>query len=134
MQIHDSLETHVMMPLLSGSGHGWAPVAGAHSFGRVQRCGMYSQRCVDMCATYERDLVMLAKVNSDVATHAGVLHQMDDALGQAQAVASNLSTQRQLFDNMGGKLMTIGSKFPVVNGLLNTIRRKKNRVSTPYMM
>lgn len=54
--------------------------------------------------------------------------QMDDAMGQAQAVASSLADQRQTFDNIGGKLMTIGNKFPIVNGLLNMIRRKKNRV------
>lgn len=56
------------------------------------------------------------------------LVQMDDALGQAQAVASSLSDQRHLFDNIGGKLITIGSRFPAVNGLLNAIRRKKNKV------
>ena len=49
-------------------------------------------------------------------------------MGTAQAVASSLADQRQTFDNIGGKLMTIGSKFPIVNGLLNAIRRKKNRV------
>ena len=53
---------------------------------------------------------------------------MDDALGQAQAVASSLSEQRSLFDSIGGKLISVGAKFPVVNGLLNAIRRKKNKV------
>jgi Golgi SNAP receptor complex protein 1 len=56
--------------------------------------------------------------------------QMDDAMGQAQAVASSLADQRQMFDNIGSKLMTIGNKFPIVNGLLNAIRRKKNRVQS----
>ena len=49
-------------------------------------------------------------------------------MGQAQAVATSLADQRQTFDNIGSKLMTIGNKFPIVNGLLNAIRRKKNRV------
>ncbi len=57
---------------------------------------------------------------------------MDDAIGTAQAVAGSLADQRQTFDNIGGKLMTIGSKFPIVNGLLNAIRRKKNRVRAVY--
>lgn len=53
---------------------------------------------------------------------------MDDVLSQAQAVSTNLVDQRRLFENIGDKMVTIGSKFPAVNGLLNAIRRKKNKV------
>jgi golgi SNAP receptor complex member 1 len=52
---------------------------------------------------------------------------LDDALSQATALGSNLRDQRSLLDNIGNKMMTVGSKFPVVNGLMNAIRRRKSR-------
>jgi len=54
--------------------------------------------------------------------------QMDDVMGQAQAVASNLAEQRQLFSSIGDKLLSVAAKYPAVNGLLNAIRRKKSKV------
>lgn len=52
---------------------------------------------------------------------------MDDVMGQAQAVARNLTEQRQLFSNIGDKLLSVAAKYPAVNGLLNAIRRKKSK-------
>ena len=49
-------------------------------------------------------------------------------IGQAQAVSTNLGEQRHIFDNIGSKLVNVSSKFPVVNGVMNAIRRKKNKV------
>ena len=54
--------------------------------------------------------------------------QLDDVIGQAQGVSSNLQQQRQLFDSIGGKMSNLGARFPVVNSLLNAIRRKKSKV------
>jgi len=54
---------------------------------------------------------------------------LDDVIGQAQAVSSSLGEQRGLFDNIGTKLAGVSGKFPVVNGVLNSIRRKKNKDS-----
>lgn len=56
------------------------------------------------------------------------LLQMDDVLGQAQAVAGALGEQRRIFDNVGLKLENVAARFPLVSGLLNAIRRKKNKV------
>jgi Golgi SNAP receptor complex protein 1 len=56
-------------------------------------------------------------------SHAAV----DQVIGQAQGVASSLSGQRQLFDAIDSKVASIGARFPVVNSLLNAIRRRKNR-------
>ena len=52
---------------------------------------------------------------------------VDQVIGQAQGVASSLTGQRQLFDTIDSKVASIGAKFPVVNSLLNAIRRRKNR-------
>ena len=52
---------------------------------------------------------------------------LDQVMGQAQAVASNLSSQKRLFGNMGTKLATVGAQFPVVNSLLTSIRRRKSK-------
>ncbi len=54
---------------------------------------------------------------------------MDDVLGQATAVQRSLVQQRGVVDTIGDKLYNLGSRFPVVNGLLNAIRRRKSRDS-----
>lgn len=56
--------------------------------------------------------------------------QLDDVMGQAQSVAGSLTGQRRLFSNIGSKLADVTARFPVVNNLLTSIRRRKNRVST----
>ena len=52
---------------------------------------------------------------------------IDSVLGQAGHVASSLRDQGGLFDNIGNKLATAGAKFPVINGLMNAIRRRKSK-------
>ncbi|GMH39632.1 hypothetical protein BSKO_07530 [Bryopsis sp. KO-2023] len=52
---------------------------------------------------------------------------LDDVIGQAEAVSGSLKEQRHMFDRVSDKLLTIGGKFPVVNGLLKAIGRKKSR-------
>ena len=54
--------------------------------------------------------------------------QIDDVLGQASAVSGNLKDQRGVLSNVGSKLESVAARFPVVTGLLNAIRRRKNRV------
>jgi len=51
----------------------------------------------------------------------------DEVIGQAQAVMGNLGSQRQLFGDVATKLSIVSSKFPLVNGLLNAIKRKKSK-------
>ena len=65
--------------------------------------------------------------------HFETVVQLDDVIGQAQAVSSNLGDQRRIFENIGNKLVSVSSKFPLVNGVLNSIRRKKSRVSIQSM-
>jgi Golgi SNAP receptor complex protein 1 len=45
-----------------------------------------------------------------------------------QAVSGGLGQQRSMFEGISGKMSSLGSKFPVVNTLMNAIRRRKNRV------
>ncbi|KAG1668118.1 hypothetical protein FOA52_003905 [Chlamydomonas sp. UWO 241] len=52
---------------------------------------------------------------------------IDEVLSTAQAVSSNLMQQRQLFDSIGDRLLSVGARFPVVNSVLNAIRRKKSK-------
>ena len=54
--------------------------------------------------------------------------QLDDVIGQAQAVSTSAGEQGRIFDNIGSKLVSVSSKFPMVNGIMNGIRRKKNKV------
>ncbi|KXZ44881.1 hypothetical protein GPECTOR_61g834 [Gonium pectorale] len=53
--------------------------------------------------------------------------QVDDLLSQASNVSGNLMQQRRVFEGIGDKLLAVGARFPVVNGLLNAIRRKKSK-------
>ncbi len=54
--------------------------------------------------------------------------QVDDMLAQAASVSNSLLEQRRVFDNVQDKLLSVGERFPVVNSLLNAIRRKKSKV------
>ncbi|KAG2430225.1 hypothetical protein HXX76_010324 [Chlamydomonas incerta] len=54
-------------------------------------------------------------------------NMVDDILSQAANVSGNLLGQRRVFEGALDKLMQVGSRFPVVNGLLNAIRRKKSK-------
>jgi len=74
--------------------------------------------------TYSHKMAMI-----EVAAKSLTSVQLDDVIGQAQAVSSSLGEQRGLFDNIGTKLAGVSGKFPVVNGVLNSIRRKKNKVT-----
>ena len=49
-------------------------------------------------------------------------------LAQAQSVSRSLLEQRRIFSNVQDKLATVGERFPVINGLLNAVRRKKSKV------
>lgn len=52
---------------------------------------------------------------------------IDDVISQAQQVSTNLVDQRKMFDTVLDKLVQLGSRFPVINSLLNAIRRKKSK-------
>ncbi|KAI3429851.1 hypothetical protein D9Q98_010163 [Chlorella vulgaris] len=52
---------------------------------------------------------------------------LDEVMGTAQAVSGGLGQQRSMFEGISGKMSSLGSKFPVVNTLMNAIRRRKNR-------
>ncbi|KFM22829.1 Golgi SNAP receptor complex member 1-2 [Auxenochlorella protothecoides] len=52
---------------------------------------------------------------------------LDDVMGTAHGVAAGLGQQREVFEGVSGKLGSVGAAFPVVNTLLNAIRRKKNK-------
>jgi golgi SNAP receptor complex member 1 len=54
---------------------------------------------------------------------------LDGVLNQAQSVAGNLTQQRNIFDAVNSKVLALGAKYPVVNSLLNAVRRRKNRDS-----
>lgn len=54
--------------------------------------------------------------------------QVDDMLAQAQSVSRSLLEQRRIFSNVQDKLVTVGERFPVINGLLNAVRRRKSKV------
>ena len=60
--------------------------------------------------------------------HARHCHRSCYPICALQAVSGSLGQQRTVFEGVGGKMQSLGSKFPVVNSLMNAIRRRKNRV------
>ncbi|AEC10524.1 unnamed protein product [Arabidopsis thaliana] len=58
--------------------------------------------------------------------HGSISH-IDDVIGQAQATRAVLGSQRSLFSDVQGKVKNLGDKFPVIRGLLGSIKRKRSR-------
>ncbi|KAL0397751.1 UNVERIFIED_CONTAM: Golgi SNAP receptor complex member 1-2 [Sesamum calycinum] len=60
------------------------------------------------------------------AIHGSISH-IDDVISQAQATRAVLGSQRALFGDVQGKVKLLGDKFPVIRGLIGSIRRKRSR-------
>lgn len=61
------------------------------------------------------------------ATISTSTQAVDEILANAQSVSGSLLDQRRMFDNITDKLAAVGERFPVVQGLLTAIRRKKSK-------
>ncbi|KAJ0443920.1 putative golgi SNAP receptor complex, subunit 1 [Helianthus annuus] len=61
-----------------------------------------------------------------VAIHGSIAH-MDDVITQAQTTRAALGSQRAMFGDVQGKVKQLSDKFPIVRGLIGSIRRKKSR-------
>ena len=77
-----------------------------------------------MGVTVQSNANALMRERNSIAAGTSAL---DDVLAHATQVGSSLRDQRTMFDNIGSKMMSVGTKFPVVSGLLNAIRRRKSR-------
>ncbi|KAK6162540.1 hypothetical protein DH2020_002381 [Rehmannia glutinosa] len=60
------------------------------------------------------------------AIHGSISH-IDDVISQAQATRTVLGSQRALFGDVQGKVKQLGEKFPVIRGLIGSIRRKRSK-------
>lgn len=60
------------------------------------------------------------------AIHGSISH-IDDVIGQAQSTRAALGSQRAFFGDVQGKVKLLSDKFPIIRGLLGSIRRKKSR-------
>mmetsp|Transcript_21582 Transcript_21582/g.36770 ORF Transcript_21582/g.36770 Transcript_21582/m.36770 type:complete len:258 (+) Transcript_21582:99-872(+) len=61
------------------------------------------------------------------ATVQSSTNAIDEVLKQAQSVSTSLLGDRKLFESMSDKLLQVGARFPMVNSVLNAIRRKKSK-------
>ncbi|KAG0447738.1 hypothetical protein HPP92_028204 [Vanilla planifolia] len=57
----------------------------------------------------------------------GSISQIDEVINQAQATRSVLGTQQALLGAVQGKVKQLGDRFPVIKGLLGSIRRKRSK-------
>ncbi|XP_050944202.1 Golgi SNAP receptor complex member 1-2 isoform X3 [Cucumis melo] len=60
------------------------------------------------------------------AIHGSIAH-MDEVISQAQTTRAVLGNQRVLFGDVQGKVKLLSDKFPVIRGLLGSIRRRRSR-------
>ncbi|KAL8114334.1 Golgi SNAP receptor complex member 1-2 [Apium graveolens] len=60
------------------------------------------------------------------AIHGSISH-MDEVINQAQTTRAVLGSQRAMFGDVQGKVKQLGEKFPIVRGLIGSIRRKRSR-------
>ncbi|XP_030535395.1 Golgi SNAP receptor complex member 1-2 isoform X1 [Rhodamnia argentea] len=60
------------------------------------------------------------------AIHGSISH-IDDVISQAQTTRAALGSQRSLFGDVQGKVKVLSDKFPVIRGLLGSIRRRRSR-------
>ncbi|XP_073064932.1 Golgi SNAP receptor complex member 1-2 [Primulina eburnea] len=60
------------------------------------------------------------------AIHGSISH-IDDVISQAQVTRTVLGSQRTLFSDVQGKVKLLSDKYPVIRGLIGSIRRKKSR-------
>ncbi|XP_038880890.1 Golgi SNAP receptor complex member 1-2-like isoform X2 [Benincasa hispida] len=60
------------------------------------------------------------------AIHGSIAH-MDEVISQAQTTRAVLGNQRALFGDVQGKVKLLSDKFPVIRGLLGSIRRRRSR-------
>ncbi|CAA0813268.1 Golgi SNAP receptor complex member 1-2 [Striga hermonthica] len=54
-------------------------------------------------------------------------YKIDDVISQAQATRAALGSQRALFGDVQGKVKQLSDKFPVIRGLLGSIKGKRSR-------
>lgn len=81
-----------------------------------------------MLPGFSTSVSYMGAITPCAATEYVMAVQIEDVLGTAHAVSGNLKDQRGILDNVGSKLENVATRFPMVTGLLNAIRRKKNRV------
>ncbi|XP_050204006.1 Golgi SNAP receptor complex member 1-2 [Mercurialis annua] len=60
------------------------------------------------------------------AIHGSISH-IDDVINQAQSTRAVLGSQRSLFGDVQGKVKLLSDKFPIVRGLLGSIKRRRSR-------
>ncbi|KAL0724734.1 hypothetical protein Bca4012_039333 [Brassica carinata] len=59
-----------------------------------------------------------------------IWQQIDEVISQAQKTRAVLDSQRSLFWDVQGKVKNLGDKFPVILGLLGSIRRRRRSRDT----
>lgn len=83
----------------------------------------------DDISEYKASGTMTPKVQllrERAAIHGSISH-IDEVINQAQATRSVLGSQRALFGDVGGKVKQLSERFPVIRGLLGSIKRKRSR-------
>nr|POF01469.1 isoform 2 of golgi snap receptor complex member 1-2 [Quercus suber] len=60
------------------------------------------------------------------AIHGSIAH-IDDVIGQAQTTRQVLGSQKAMFGDVQGKVKNLSDKFPIIRGLLGSIKRRKSR-------
>lgn len=57
----------------------------------------------------------------------GNISQIEDVITQAQSAKGALASQRSMFMEIQGKVKQLSDRFPIIRGVLGSIRRKRSR-------
>ncbi|KAG6784656.1 hypothetical protein POTOM_010354 [Populus tomentosa] len=70
-----------------------------------------------------------AAIHGSIAHCAAVVDfgKIDDVINQAQTTRAVLGSQRTFFGDVQGKVKLLSDKFPIIRGLLGSIRRRRSR-------
>uniref|UniRef100_A0A7S0VMV1 Golgi SNAP receptor complex member 1 n=1 Tax=Polytomella parva TaxID=51329 RepID=A0A7S0VMV1_9CHLO len=68
--------------------------------------------------------ILQSSIHSSIQNSSSLV---DALLAQSAAVSSSLGEQRRTFEAASEKLFSLGARLPVVNGVINAIRRKKSK-------
>ncbi|KAE8038711.1 hypothetical protein FH972_011190 [Carpinus fangiana] len=60
------------------------------------------------------------------AIHGSIAH-IDDVISQAQTTRHVLSSQKAFFGDVQGKVKHLSDKFPIIRGVLGSIKRRRSR-------
>uniref|UniRef100_A0A7N2R327 Golgi SNAP receptor complex member 1 n=1 Tax=Quercus lobata TaxID=97700 RepID=A0A7N2R327_QUELO len=109
--IHGSIAHGIRVEICLGSGH----------------CREFFSIWTGAANAYQGEEMFEMLRNLETALGYGRSVYIDDVIGQAQTTRQVLGSQKAMFGDVQGKVKNLSDKFPIIRGLLGSIKRRKSR-------